>query len=198
MNLEDRVKNHASYSFDYQKSNFIPRLDSLRKLEGWYPIPNLDKYTRNMPYRTPYQYFYDNPPPQDGAKIKLSCKWNDIMRAADSKHFRSCFQPGKIYRTQPVKRLSYPSWAVIYLPDRAGNILARTYCHILTGEINEDEKNAGYHISYRYLDAARASNNLGKQYLLISPIYGNQLYSKMVIDALQDIAVVEETGDIYL
>lgn len=140
-------------------TKFVPRIPELLALEGWYSFLSWPDYEKR--------------------KFKLSCRWKDFLRASDSKHFRSCFSSDGCYKQQPVARLRVPTWCVIYLPDKAGNILARAY--------------AEYGVLERYWPKASKEN-----VLWISKIYGNHLEFKDVGGALQHIIRVEGREDMYI
>lgn len=85
------------------KKKFLMRPPALRMLEGWQTLP-------------------------DGKKIKISCRWNDMLRAVDSKHFTSCFKPEGVYAAEVFKRLTdMNNYAVAILQDKAGGVLGRSF-----------------------------------------------------------------------
>lgn len=134
---------------------FATRIPELLKIEGWYSIPYLfDKRGNNR-------------------KIKLSCRWKDILRASDSKHFRSCFSFNGCYKEQPILRLQNPNWAVIIMLDESGDVAARAYCELIKNGTNRNK-------------------------LLVSRVYGNYLTLVLIETALYNIARVEGREDIYL
>lgn len=53
---------------------FVERVPELRKLEGWHTVPDTN------------------------LRIKISCRFKDILRCSDTPHFNSCF------------RLTFPEW----------------------------------------------------------------------------------------
>lgn len=57
--------------------------------------------------------------------IKISCRFNDLLRAADSPHFTSCLAPGKLGSRVPPTLLEDPTAALIYTPDNGGFFLGR-------------------------------------------------------------------------
>lgn len=86
------------------KNTFKPRVPELRKLEG----------------------VYDNPSHPD-YPIHISCRYNDILRCSDTTHFTSCFRPAGSERLQPWLRCVYPDWAVIFVADKSGKFIGRTW-----------------------------------------------------------------------
>lgn len=104
-----------------------------------------------------------------GKEIRLSCRWKDFLRAANSKHFSSCFKKSGSYSIQPLKRLYNPTWAVVFMPDRAGNI----QCRVFVEYVNEK--------------------------LMVSKIYGNGFnYKELSKGSLHDVIRMEEREDVYL
>ena len=58
--------------------------------------------------------------------FKVSCRFNDLLRCGDTKHFISCFAPKGEWSGEPFARLYDPRWAVAFLTDRSGAIQARS------------------------------------------------------------------------
>lgn len=57
--------------------------------------------------------------------VKLSCRYNDILRMADTKHFRSCVAPGQLGAGCPRRILLDERAALIYHRDKAGKFQGR-------------------------------------------------------------------------
>ena len=125
-------------------AKFIPRIPELLKLEGWYSL-------------------------QDGRRIKLSCRWKDLLRASNTKHFTSCFSFSCCYKEQPLMRMKSPEWLVIMLLDLAGNVQARAYCYLK-----------------------------GKK-LHVSKCHGNGLdFNQLTESTLHNVIGLEESDNVYL
>lgn len=97
------------------KHIFKPRVPELLKLEGWYE--------------------------EGGLRIKISCRYKDILRCSQfseggkrKQHFKSCFSPTGIYRQEPLLRLTIrDNWAIVYLPDKHGNFMGRCFISYQNG-----------------------------------------------------------------
>lgn len=64
--------------------------------------------------------------------FKLSCRHNDILRAGDSPHYKSCFRVNGVNASQPAHyATSDPDIAIVYVPDKAGNFLFRSYVRLV-------------------------------------------------------------------
>jgi hypothetical protein len=90
---------------------FKPRVPELRGLEGVYENPTHPTYP-----------------------IHISCRFNDILRAGDSKNFFSCFRPKGSERLQPFLRCSSNEWAIIFVRDKSGKFMGRTWLNYSTKE----------------------------------------------------------------
>lgn len=107
---------------------FVERLPELRKIEGWYEV-------------------------EPNKRIKISCRFNDILRCSNTPHFNSCFRLSiPIWWPREKRNLEYlaklgpndrglqpyyrcidPSWAIAYLPDKKGKFQARSFIHYTGG-----------------------------------------------------------------
>jgi len=67
--------------------------------------------------------------------IKLSCRYNDILRVADTPHYRTCM--GSWRGIQLLRNLADPDMCVIYLPDKAGNMRCRCFGRLLLNKNND-------------------------------------------------------------
>ncbi len=153
---------------------FIPRVQELRALEGWYQAP-----------------LY---------KFKVSCSFNDILRCSRTSHFSSCFkdegeytgtQHGWVARgvglhhTQPLKRCYDSNWAIIYVPDKRGDFLGRCFLRFVpSGSL--------------YTTDFSEHRSIGDQFHL-GRIYGNALTYKDIITAIPQLnSTVQGAKDSYI
>lgn len=150
---------------------FLPRVEELKKLEGWY---NTGLY-----------------------KFKVSCKFNDILRCARTSHFLSCFRSADEYKgrsgyfnklaggheIQPLLRCFDPNWAIIFTPDKKGDMLGRCFLRWVENPCRISINNS------------RGSYELGR-------VYGNALNEKDILDKLKfkfdKIEVRTGIADTYL
>jgi len=109
-------KNSWSYEFDYyQKSKspkfkFRPRVKELLVLEGKYDNPSFPDYP-----------------------IRISCRFNDILRCSDTEHFTSCFRAGGMEKKQPFLRCVSRDWAIAFVTDKHGNFMGRIWIRYVSG-----------------------------------------------------------------
>jgi hypothetical protein len=80
---------------------FKVRIPELRAIEGWY---HTGRYS-----------------------FKVSCRFRDILRCADTKHFTSCFRQWGMHNTQPSRRCVDPTWVIIFVLDGQGQMMGRTF-----------------------------------------------------------------------
>jgi hypothetical protein len=52
--------------------------------------------------------------------FKFSCRHNDLLRMAESRHFVSCYRKTGTYQYMPMKFLADPDVAIVYIPDNSG------------------------------------------------------------------------------
>lgn len=100
---------------------FPTRCKELLAIEGWYETPT----------RLPALTYY-NDTQWEPLRFKISCRFNDILRASvfwgHSRHFSSCFAPAEDRTVAEVTaRLENPYWGILYVPDRFGNFQARAW-----------------------------------------------------------------------
>ena len=112
---------------------YHPRIPELLALEGWY------------------------------GPFKLSCRFNDILRASNSKHFISCFRKGGTHEKQREKRCVNPHWAVIYVPDRSGNFIGRAFV-CWKDNILEVSKIYGNKLDFKIIKAHMSNINIQCRY----------------------------------
>ena len=97
---------------------------------------------------------YDNPTYPD-YKIHISCRFNDILRAGNTKHFVSCFRNDSEERIQPFLRCVKDNWAVMFVTDKGGQFMAR--CWIKYNRLDPEMYGSDYLYLYR-----RYGNKLGE------------------------------------
>jgi len=61
--------------------------------------------------------------------FKLSCRYNDLLRLAETKHYKSCFS-GNLGKQQ-LHFLSDPDVALLYVPDKSGKYLWRRLVRLM-------------------------------------------------------------------
>jgi len=91
---------------------------------------------------------------QKPISFRVSTKWNDILRAPESRHFFSCFSGGNTREwigrsqhlfgerrgqlgwrgVQMLRYLADPEMAIVYIPDKAGHYLWRAYIRLCVDE----------------------------------------------------------------
>lgn len=62
-------------------------------------------------------------------KFKLSCRHNDLIRLAETSHYRSCMDGG--YGQQQMQYLADPDIAVVFIPDAAGKYSWRSLARLV-------------------------------------------------------------------
>ena len=166
--VKDSYWNHYAY-LAYRKSlspkmKFRPRVAELRNLEG----------------------IYDNPSYPD-FPIHISCRFNDILRCSDTKHFHSCFNPEGSENKQPFLRCVSPNWALIFVTDKAGKVMGRTWI--------------SFH-SIKALYNFYGSSRYNKDEYWLYRLYGNKLGEsdvyRIVEEKLLSLYVNGQTGDFKL
>lgn len=113
-----------------KEMKFKVRIPELRAIEGWY---DTGEY-----------------------KFKVSCRFRDILRCSDTKHFISCFRQWGIHNAQPSLRCADPTWVIIFVLDGQGQFMGRAFA--------------------QYENSQSASNGAGT--LRVDKIYGNRLTYK--------------------
>lgn len=138
---------------------FVPRIPELRLLEGWFPMMGVNTWSGLFSY--PFSYFPKR-------EIRLSCKFNDLLRSVDSKHFpHSCFRPNGGHYAQILKRLRDPNWGVVMLLDRAGTVQSRAF------------------VSYGGINAETL-----KPVLFLSPVQGTGLSQETIVNSLHHVCEI--------
>jgi hypothetical protein len=125
----------------------------------------------------------------DKMEFKLSCRYNDLLRLADTKHYSSCLKYTKI--SQLPKYLADPDIGVIFVADKAGKFIWRAlirlclnpeptkaFPHVLL--IYRHYGNAPFHLIYKKLNemlpiyhATDTRNGLNVQTLESATVHNN-------------------------
>lgn len=164
MLIKKRIERIAKRNgvLDWTKSKeytrgFVPRVQALRDLEGWYecegqPIVSealkpfyityqaMQKAGKNVPsfFKWLEKFGLMNSIPQvdiktmvksmEPSKFKLSCRHRDILRCSDGQHFDSCYRMEGLKPHLPMEICQYlPQVGIIFITDVHGNIRARTW-----------------------------------------------------------------------
>jgi hypothetical protein len=61
--------------------------------------------------------------------FKLSCRHNDLLRLAETEHYRSCFASWR--GAQQLRYLADPDIAIVFVPDKAGKFLWRALVRLV-------------------------------------------------------------------
>lgn len=134
--LEVRLKQYHSHV------KLIARNSDLLNMEGWYKVysdnPYYVRYLKSGSSLSFSRWLLKSERLHDIAvsqiskrvaaenlDVKISCRFNDLLRLADSPHYKSCLDPNKIGRDYLPLILRDPTAAIIYTPDRAGKFLGR-------------------------------------------------------------------------
>lgn len=64
-------------------------------------------------------------------RIQISCRYRDILRCSDTKHFSSCFSMHGCNNHAPVKYLENPGIAIVYSRDKHGQFEGRAFLYLL-------------------------------------------------------------------
>lgn len=64
-------------------------------------------------------------------KFKLSCRHNDLLRLAETKHYASCMDNEGGYGQQQMQYLADPDMAIVYIPDAAGKYSWRSLVRLV-------------------------------------------------------------------
>jgi len=108
--LKDEYGYISPYQLEKRAKSKLPtfrfrnRLHELRAIEGVYENTRYPDYP-----------------------IHISCLYNDILRASDTHHFYSCFHADRSENIQPFLRCVHPDWAVIFVTDKSGKFMGRTW-----------------------------------------------------------------------
>lgn len=149
---------HSRHGFGDRKPVVcVPRLPELRALEGW--------------YTTTFLY--------PAKQVKLSCKWNDMLRSAQSKHFSmSCFRLAGGSNNQILKYLKRPVFGVVMMLDKAGTVQCRSWVRLAVDD--------------------------GQVFLKVSPAQGSGMSTAEFVrtlqtdNRLQHVTVKEAREDVYI
>lgn len=134
--LEARLKQYRSHV------KLLNRNGDLLSMEGWYKVysdnPYYVRYLKSGSKLSFSRWLSKSERLQDIAvsqiskrvtaenlDLKISCRFNDLLRLADTPHFKSCLDPNKIGRDYLPLILRDPTAAIIYTPDKAGKFLGR-------------------------------------------------------------------------
>jgi hypothetical protein len=61
--------------------------------------------------------------------FKVSCRHNDLLRLADTNHYKSCFSGWR--GKQQLRYLADPDIGVVFVPDASGKFLWRSLCRLV-------------------------------------------------------------------
>ena len=115
--------------------------------------------------------------------FKISCKYNDLLRLADTKHYKSCFSGWR--GAQQLRYLADPDIAVIYVPDKSGKFVWRALLRLV---VNIDNK----YCLLRYRDYGNSNTKLIDS--VINKIY--PLYNYTDLSATDLISVTTHNNSI--
>lgn len=144
--LEARLKQYRSHV------KLLNRNGDLLSMEGWYKVysdnPYYVRYLKSGSKLSFSRWLSKSERLQDIAvsqiskrvtaenlDLKISCRFNDLLRLADTPHFKSCLDPNKIGRDYLPLILRDPTAAIIYTPDKAGKFLGRAIFTLRAGTI---------------------------------------------------------------
>lgn len=144
--LEARLKQYRSHV------KLLNRNGDLLSMEGWYKVysdnPYYVRYLKSGSKLSFSRWLSKSERLQDIAvsqiskrvtaenlDLKISCRFNDLLRLADTPHFKSCLHPDKIGRDYLPLILRDPTAAIIYTPDRSGKFLGRAIFTLRAGTI---------------------------------------------------------------
>jgi len=133
----------------YGDNSRVPRIAQLRELEGWYeigkPMPLYLEYASAQSklkfsrWLKDKKHFPDSEiskivkqhEEQSNKKIKLSCRFNDIMRMSETRHFNSCAKARDFGCRTPGRICRDPRAAIIFLPDKSGKFFGRAVFRLM-------------------------------------------------------------------
>jgi hypothetical protein len=145
--FEQRMK---EYEYTFKP---VPRSAAIRALEGYYTLPPSDylyrEYLRSKSKLSFSRWLLKTKlfNPNEVAKIckkvaessrsvKISGRFNDILRMSSTKHFNTCARPGGLGKFCPQGILLDPNAGIIYDRDNSGQYLGRIIFRIKdNGEI---------------------------------------------------------------
>lgn len=144
--LEARLKEYKS------RSRLVPRNRELLELERWYTLSSNDpeflRYQKSGSKLSFSRWLLKargldtnevarlcKKVAESEIQVKVSCRFNDIFRMADTPHFKSCCAPGLLGDRTPSKIAQDPTAAIIYTPDKAGKFKGRAIFTLRSGEI---------------------------------------------------------------
>jgi hypothetical protein len=130
--------------YSYSHLKLVSRLPELRALEGWYELPRTKsfleiqyeltesklKFSRwllSKGYSEAFVAAECRRIAEQKQKVKLSCRFNDILRLSSTPHFRSCLRATRCGRTvvAPARICGDPRSCLLYVPDEAGHFKGR-------------------------------------------------------------------------
>lgn len=130
------------------KVDIRPRHKELLKLEGWYDVHPQYTFQHQLVYNkyresgstlkfTRWALRNNLISEQEATDIgkfkprafKLSCKYNDLLRLADTPHYGSCYSGNN--GLQQIQYLADPDIAVLYIPDAAGKFMWRALVRLV-------------------------------------------------------------------
>jgi hypothetical protein len=135
--LEARLK-----SYHQVHAKLVKRNDDLLSMEGWYKVTSEQsdylRYLRSESKLSFSRWLLKTERlreveiskivkqvTSENTSIKISCRFNDLLRAADSPHFNSCLAPNKMGSSTTIYLLKDPTIAIAYTPDNGGFFLGR-------------------------------------------------------------------------
>ena len=134
--LEARLKEYRSHV------KLVTRNTELLSMEGWYQVysdnPYYVRYLKSGSELSFSRWLLKSEGLQNIAvsqiskrvtaenlDVKISCRFNDLLRLADTPHYKTCLDPNKIGRDILPSILRDPTAAIIYTPDKSGKFLGR-------------------------------------------------------------------------
>jgi len=70
-------------------------------------------------------------------KFKISCRFKDILRCAKTTHHNSCYSEDSSYRDMPAVLANDPNIAIVYVPDKRGDFILRSFVRLVKNEIGD-------------------------------------------------------------
>lgn len=133
------------------------RSSVLRDLEGWFEVPViLDSSTESLyneylqantsmkftKWLTKVKQLNNTVISEIGRNIKttsvkLSCKFSDLTRLGETKHYISCMRQYQSYGKQQLKYIADPDVAVLYIPDASGKYIWRSIIRLVVDDNGE-------------------------------------------------------------
>lgn len=138
--LETRLRSYQKYS--RVRATLVTRSADLLSMEGWYQVTSENPYFLrylNAESKLSFSRWLLKSEglhaiavskivkqvASENTSIKVSCRFNDLLRAADSPHYRSCMAPNNVGDGVPIILIKDPTAAIAYTPDNGGFFLGR-------------------------------------------------------------------------